>query len=117
MGTSRGEFAFAVEENGARDYYRRAGFSRLAIRDKPSIQDSDIVPIRETYLKLGDIAHLVVYPELGLRDRPWRIWGEVIKATDTAFIVKQLTGEAKNTIAIVPYRYFRDDRVYRRDSN
>jgi hypothetical protein len=106
-----------VEKNRARDYYRRAGFDGFIIRDSPNIQESDIVPIRETFLSVDDLIDLVVYPELGLRKkgRPWRFWGQVVEINDAAIIVRQVQGENANTRVRIPIRYFKDGRVFRKD--
>jgi hypothetical protein len=117
--------ATILEETRAGDYYRRSGFNSLTIRDRPSIsKGSNRYQITEEDLAVGDIAELIVYPELKLsRSRPfgspWRFWGEVVKVTEQAFILRLISGirpgvEADSLVKI-PLRYFWDGRVFRSD--
>lgn len=113
MDTSTGATT-VMAKTRAEDYYRRSGFSRISIRDRPGIRrEKDIVSVREYHLDIGTIAELTIYPELTMREKPWIFWGKVIEFTDSAVILQQIGGKEAGTSVTVPYRYFQDGRVYR----
>ena len=103
-----------MEETRARDFYRRAGFDGLAIRDRPGIRRrKDFVLCREWDLEEGRTYELIVHPELTLRKKSWTFWGNVQEFTDTAVILKRIGGDSAGTLVTIPFRYFQDGRVER----
>jgi hypothetical protein len=116
MDTSTGATTVMADVR-ARDYYRRAGFSDLVIRDRPRVRSqSSLVQIRETYLVPNAVVELIVYPELILRSKPWRYWAKVLRHWEDTVILEHLSGEQAGTIIRIPYRYFLDGRVFRVES-
>jgi hypothetical protein len=113
MGKNTSGAGILVEDTRAGKFYRRAGFNGLAVRGKPSIRSRQFhVQIEAVALKLGDVAELAVYPELTIRSKPWRFWGQVEAIEDGGIILKQLSGEQKGTPIRIPWRYFEDGRVF-----
>jgi hypothetical protein len=56
---------------------------------------------------------LVVYPELTLRESPWKFWGKVLRFDSNSVTLRQMGGKEAGTEVTIPYRYFQDGRVYR----
>jgi hypothetical protein len=103
-----------MEQTRAWDFYRRAGFDGIAIRDRPSIRRrKDFVPCREWNLEEGRTYELIVYPELTLREKSWTFWGNVTEFTATAVVLRRIGGESAGTFVTIPFRYFQDGRVLR----
>jgi len=102
-----------MAETRAGDYYRRSGFSGIAIRDRPGVRyRKNFVQVREWELDEGRIYELIVYPELTVREKPWRFWGKV-EAFGKVFVAFTLMTEPNKGMPItVPYRYFQDGRVW-----
>jgi hypothetical protein len=114
MGTSGGVTAIAVDETRAEGYYRGAGFDTLLVRGRPRFRPRpNLVQIQTTNLAVGQVVELIVYPELILRSKPWRLWGRVTEILDHIVIVEQLSGEQIGTTVKIPSRYFHDGRVFR----
>jgi hypothetical protein len=115
MATTTGATTIMAETR-ARDYYRRLGFNTLTIRDRPGVRRrANIHQIHEYNLSVDDVVELIVYPELTVRSKPWQFWGKVVRFYDDNVILRQLAGEQTGTLVRIPFRYFEDGRVYRKD--
>jgi hypothetical protein len=102
-----------LDETSAKDYYKRAGFGRFIIRDRPRIRDREyFVQITPTDLQETISVELTVYPELAIRSVPWRFYGRVVRIMPHAVIMFQLSGRERGTLVTIPRRYFDDGRVY-----
>lgn len=117
MDQGRGDTAIVMGETRARDYYKRAGFDGLFVRSIPSVRNRQyFVQIRETELIAGEIVEIVVYPELILRSKPWRMWGKMVDLSPTVVTMERVVdgnkGEVAGTLVRIPFRYFQDGRVY-----
>jgi hypothetical protein len=114
MDTSSG--AAILERTRAADYYRGAGFNGFSIRGRPGIRKrTDFVPISAPEIPLDREFEILVYPELTLREKPWRLWAKVDHITDDAIYIERLSGNAGETTGTpvrIPIRYFADGRVY-----
>jgi hypothetical protein len=115
MGTSSG--AAILERTRAADYYRGAGFNGLSIRGRPGIRSrKDIVQVsNQSEIPIDREFEIIVYPELTLREKPWRLWAKVDHITDDAVYIERLTGNAgeiTGTLLMIPLRYFSDGRVF-----
>jgi hypothetical protein len=100
----------------AGDYYRRSGFNALAIRGRPGIRRrANIHQVHEYDLAVEMTSEWIIYPELTVRSRPWQFWGKVVRFYDNAVVFRQLAGEQTGTLVRIPFRYFEDGRVYRKD--
>lgn len=115
MDTSSG--AAILERTRAADYYRGAGFNRFSIRGRPGIRNrKDIVPLNnESEIPIDREFEIIVYPELTLREKPWRLWAKVDHITNSAVYIKRLSGNAgeqTETLVMIPIRYFSDGRVF-----
>lgn len=113
MDTETGATA-VMAETRAEHYYRRSGFNGVATRDRPGIRrEKDFVPVREWDLEEGRAYDLTVYPELTVREKPWKFWGRVEKFDKDSLILTLMTGDNRGTPATIPYRYFQDGRVWK----
>jgi hypothetical protein len=101
-----------MDKTRAEHYYRGRGFDGRLIRGRPLIRRySSFIQIRETDLDMGDAAEFVIFPELRLRERPWRLWAKVAGLHADRVILQQLSGEQAGTMVTIPHRYFYDGRV------
>lgn len=105
-----------MAETRAGDYYRRSGFNTLAIRGRPGIRRrANLHQVREYDIAVNMTAEFTVYPELTVRSKPWTFWGKVVRFHGTTVVFRQLAGEQTGTLVRIPFRYFEDGRVYRKD--
>jgi hypothetical protein len=114
MDTTSG--AAILERTRAADYYRGAGFNRFSIRGRPGIRKrTNFVPISAPpEIPIDREFEIVVYPELTVREKPWRLWARVSTITDDIVTIERLSGhsgEETGTLVRIPIRYFADGRV------
>jgi hypothetical protein len=102
-----------LDRTNAANYYKRAGFSRFVVRDRPRVRAREyFVQITPTDLQETISVELTVYPELAIRSVPWRFYGRVVRIMPHAVIMFQLSGRERGTLVTIPRRYFDDGRVY-----
>ena len=108
--------ATIMADTQASDYYRRSGLDSVTVRGRPGVKRRANIYQVQTYdLDIDEMLEVIVYPELTVRSKPWEFWGKVVRFYNEAVVFRQMAGDQTGTIVRIPYRYFEDGRVYRKD--